>query len=174
MTALEKAASWVTPVVAVLILLIGLIKRGKVYDEFIEGATEGLKVLLKIVPPIIAMFIAIGVLRASGFLDMLAQFCRPAFTALGIPPELAGFAVIRPISGSGAMAELSAIFTKYGPDSLPGLTASVMMGCTETVFYTLSLYSGASGLKKTGRAILAGLAASIAAVLAASWITPLI
>lgn len=174
MTVLETAAAWITPAVAVLILTIGLIKRGKVYDEFITGATEGLKVLVKISPPIIAMFVAIGVLRASGLIDAFAKLCSPVFTGLGIPPELTGFAVIRPLSGSGALAELSAIFTKYGPDSLPGLTASVMMGCTETVFYTLSIYSSAAGLKKTGRAVAAGVAASLAAVLSAAWITRLL
>ena len=151
--------SFIMPVTVCVILVIGLIRKGPVMDWFSEGAVKGFRSLFSIAPFLLGMFVAIGVFRASGAMDALTALVSPLFRSIRVPPELSSFIILRPISGSGAMALLSDLYTAHGPDSEIGRIASLMMGSTETIVYTLCVYMGAAGLKKGGYALPASLIA---------------
>ena len=142
-----------------------------VYDAMCVGAGEGLQLVKDILPPLVVLLTAITMLRASGAPEALARLLSPALRFLGIPPECAPLMFLRPFSGSGALAVGSELMRSFGPDSLVGRTAAVMLGSTETTFYVVGVYFGAAGIKKTRHAIPAaliadfiGFAASAAAV----------
>ena len=149
--------------------LAGMRKRVDVYRTLGEGAKEGLSILLRILPNLIGLMTAISILRASGFLDWAAELLGPALTLVGIPPETVGLLLIRPMSGSGALGLGAELMQTYGPDSLAGRTAAVMLGSTETTFYTISVYFGAVGIHKTRYAVPAALCADLVGFLAAAW-----
>ena len=143
-------------------------KRIDVYDALTAGASEGLLVLARIAPSLIALLTAVYMLRASGALDGLTGLLAPLLTALGVPPETAPLLVIRPLSGSGALAAGSDLMRQYGTDSYIGRCAAVMLGCTETTFYTIAVYFGAAGVRRTRYAVPAALTADAAAFLSAA------
>lgn len=147
----------------------GLRRRVDVYAALTDGAAEGLRVLLRIMPGLVALLTAVYMLRASGALDGLTTLLRPVLTALGIPPETTPLLLIRPLSGSGALAMGSELIAAYGPDSTVGRTAAVMLGCTETTFYTIAVYFGAAGIRRTRYTVPAALTADLVGFLAASW-----
>lgn len=157
------------PAILLLAAGAGLWKRVDVYQTLGEGAKEGLHILLRILPPLIGLMTAISMLRASGFLDWAAEALGPGLAFLGIPPETVGLLLIRPMSGSGALGLGAELMQTYGPDSEIGRTAAVMLGSTETTFYTVSVYFGAVGIHKTRYAIPAALCADLAGFLAAAW-----
>jgi len=130
-----------------------------VYSLLVDGAADGLGILKTIIPALIILLTAIQMLRASGAMDLLTTWITPVCHLAGIPPETAPLMVIRPISGSAALAVGIDLMSTYGPDSLIGRTAAVMLGSTETTFYTISVYFGAAGIKKTRYAIPAALVA---------------
>ena len=150
---------WLLPVLILLIVGAGLIKGVPVYDAFIDGAKEGLKTAVTILPYMIAMLSAIVLMQRSGFLSSLTQLLMPVFTFLGIPKSVAPLMLLRPFSGSASLAMLQNILETQGPDSRAGLVASTLMGSTETIFYTCGLYLGAAGVKKSRYAIPAALIA---------------
>ncbi len=139
--------------------LYGALRGVDVFAAMTEGIAEGLRVLLRIFPAVAALLTAVYALRASGALDALTGLLAPAFRLLGIPEETAPLVLLRPISGSGALAVAGDIMARYGPDSLAGRTAAVMLGSTETTFYVIAVYFGAAGVKKTRWAIPAALCA---------------
>ena len=139
--------------------LYGALRGVDVFAAMTEGIAEGLRVLLRIFPAVAALLTAVYALRASGALDALTGLLAPAFRLLGIPVETAPLVLLRPISGSGALAVAGDIMARYGPDSLAGRTAAVMLGSTETTFYVIAVYFGAAGVKKTRWAIPAALCA---------------
>ena len=147
----------------------GLGQRVDVYAALTDGAAEGLRVLLRIFPNLAALLTAVYMFRASGALDWLTALLTPVLSAIGIPPETAPLLLIRPLRGSGALAVGSELMESYGPDSAIGRTAAVMLGCTETTFYTIAVYFGAAGIKKLRYTIPAALAADFAGFLAAAW-----
>ncbi len=151
----------VMPVMMAAIALYAMTKRVDVYDAVIHGAAGGFEVLGRIIPPLIALLTAVSMLRASGFLEVCAQWASPLLGALGIPPETAPLLLVRPISGSAALGVGADIIATYGPDSTVGRTAAVMMGSTETTFYTIAVYFGAANIKKTRYAIPAALCADL-------------
>ena len=153
-------SSLLIPLLLTAAALWGLGRRMDVYDALTAGAAEGLTVLLRIVPSLIALLTAVYMLRASGALDALTALLAPALTALGVPPETAPLLVIRPLSGSGALAAGGDIMRQYGPDSYIGRCAAVMLGCTETTFYTIAVYFGAAGIRRTRYTVPAALAAA--------------
>ena len=159
----------VVPVLLCFTACYALGKRVDVYTALTRGAEEGLNVLVHILPSLIALLTAVYMLRASGALDALTALLAPALTVLGVPPETAPLLVIRPLSGSGALAAGGDIMRQYGPDSYIGRCAAVMLGCTETTFYTVAVYFGAAGIKRTRYTIPAALTADLAAYLAAAW-----
>lgn len=139
--------------------LYGALRGVDVFTAMTEGIAEGLRVLLRIFPAVAALLTAVYALRASGALDALTGLLAPIFRLLGIPVETAPLVLLRPISGSGALAVAGDIMARYGPDSLAGRTAAVMLGSTETTFYVIAVYFGAAGVKKTRWAIPAALCA---------------
>ena len=139
------------------------------YDALLTGAGDGLGVLLRIVPALIALLTAVWMLRASGALELLAGLLAPALERLGIPPETVALLLVRPVSGSAALGVGADLIRTYGPDSAVGRTAAVMLGSTETTFYTVAVYFGAANISRTRYAIPAALCGDVAGFLAASW-----
>lgn len=160
--------SLVVPVIIGSVAVFALHKRIDVFEALTTGALDGLQVIYKILPALIVLLTGVYMLRASGALDALCLLCKPLFTLIGIPPETASLVFIRPISGSGALAVGSEIIKQYGPDSIIGRTAAVMLGSTETTFYVIAVYFGAVGIKKTRYAIPAALCADLTGMLVAS------
>jgi spore maturation protein B len=173
-TALEQISLWAIPVLLVGIPLVGILRKVKVYDVFIEGAKEGFQVAVRIIPFLVGILVAIGMFRGSGAMDLLTDALRPAMNAIGFPAELFPLAVLRPLSGSGSLALTTDIVKRYGPDSLFGRTAATMYGSSETLFYVLAVYFGAVGVKRTRHAIPSALigdvVAAIVAVAMCNWL----
>ena len=165
--------SLIVPLILAAVALYGAGKGVNVYDGLSAGAAEGLRILMRILPPLVGLMTAVYMVRASGLLDLAAQSLSPILRLLGIPPETVGLMLIRPISGSGALGVGSELIQNYGPDSLIGRTAAVMMGSTETTFYTVAVYFGAAGIRDTRYAVPAALCADLAGFLSASWVTRL-
>lgn len=157
------------PLIIMIVAVWGLIRRVDVYDALVTGAGEGLGVLIKIVPPLVGLLTAVYMLRASGALELAAGALAPILDLLGIPPETVGLLLIRPVSGSAALGVGAELISTYGPDSTIGRTAAVMLGSTETTFYTIAVYFGAAGIVKTRHAIPAALCADLAGFMAAAW-----
>lgn len=150
----------------VFLLSYGHIKKIHVYDTFIEGAREGLSTVVRVFPYMVAMFVAIGVFRSSGAMDILVRLLSPFTSLVKIPGEILPLALMRPVSGVASTGILGEIFKTYGPDSYIGRVASTMMGSTETIFYTLSIYFGAVGIKKIRYTLWGALLADIVGLLA--------
>lgn len=136
------------PIVMVIIIVYGLLEKNKVYDTFVDGAKEGMEIVIKLFPTLLGIFVAIGVLRSSGVLDFIIKIISPITNVLNIPGEIMPLAIVRPISGSASTAVATDIISKYGVDSKIGLIASTIMGSTETTFYTIAIYISAVGVKK--------------------------
>ena len=156
---------YIIPVIIVFIVVYALIKGVPVFDVFISGAKEGFGTAASVLPALIGLMTAIGMFKASGALDMLTAAIRPLAQMVHIPPEVVPLAIVRPISGSGALAVFQDILKSYGPDSLIGQVASVMQGSTETTFYTVAVYYGAVQVRETGRTIPAALAGDLTGLL---------
>ena len=157
------------PGILALVALWGVFRRVDVYDALVTGAGDGLGVLIKIVPPLIGLLTAVYMLRASGALELLGEALSPLLTALGIPPETVALLLVRPVSGSAALGVGAELISTYGPDSLIGRTAAVMLGSTETTFYTIPVYFGAARIARAPHAVPAALCADLAGFVAASW-----
>ena len=154
------------PLLLSFVAVFGLIRRVDVYTALTKGAEEGLGILLRIFPSLIGLLTAVYMLRASGAMDLLGELAAPLLEKLGIPPETAALLFIRPVSG--ALAVGSELMAAHGPDSYIGRVAAVMLGSTETTFYTIAVYFGAAGVKKTRYAIPAALIADLAGFMAAA------
>ena len=157
------------PLLLAAVAAWGVRRKVDVYTALTDGAAEGLRVVLRICPNLIALLSAVYMLRASGALDFFTSLLAPVLTAIGIPPETAPLLLIRPLSGSGALAAGSELMAAYGVDSTVGRTAAVMLGCTETTFYTITVYFGAAGVRKIRYTIPAALTADFVGFLAAAW-----
>jgi len=171
--ALDAISLWAIPVLLVAIPLVGLIRKVKVYDVFIEGAKEGFEVGVKIIPFLVGILVAIGMFRASGAMDLLMAGLRPLVTATRFPAELVPLAILRSLTGSGSLAFTTDLIKTHGPDSLIGRMAATMYGSSETTFYVLAVYFGAIGVRRTRHAVAAALVgdlvAAIAAVAVCAW-----
>ena len=159
----------VVPVLLCFTACYALGKRVDVYTALTRGAEEGLNVLVHILPSLIALLTAVYMFRASGAMEYLGALLAPALERVGIPPEVAPLLFIRPISGSGALAVGSELMATYGPDSYIGRVAAVMLGSSETTFYTIAVYFGSVGVSRTRYAIPAALCADLTGFLAAAW-----
>lgn len=148
---------YIVPGILLIAAVTALRKKENAYDILLSGAAEGLKLLTSILPALILLLTAVHMLKASGAVEILSKLLFPLFSLFGIPPETAMLVLIRPISGSAALAVGADIMAQYGVDSLVGRTAAVMLGSTETTFYTISVYFGAAGIKKTRYCIPAAL-----------------
>lgn len=147
------------PLLLLFVSLYALCRRQNVYSELLLGAQDGLRTLFSIAPGLIVLLSAVRMLRESGAFSLLSSFLAPAFRLLGIPPELAPLMLVRPVSGSAALAVGAEVISAHGVDSLIGKTAAVMLGSTETTFYTISVYFAAAGIQRTRHTIAAALLA---------------
>lgn len=152
---------YIVPMILAGVSLFALRKRENIYESLLLGAQDGLKLLISIVPSLILLLTAVHMLRASGAIDALTGVLSPVFSLLGIPPETAPLVLIRPISGSAALAVGADLMANYGVDSVIGRTAAIMLGSTETTFYTVSVYFGAAGIRRTRYAVSAALLADL-------------
>ncbi|HAU1236956.1 TPA: spore maturation protein [Legionella pneumophila] len=159
-------SNWLFLTFIVGIPLYAAIKKVNVFDAFIIGAKQGFDVSVKLIPYLVAMMVAIGMLRASGFFSLMSQILSPALTMIGMPSELLPLALIRPFSGSASTGVMAELIHKYGGDSFIAKTAATMMGSTETTFYVIAVYFGSMGIRRTRHAIPAGLLADLAGIIA--------
>ena len=170
MNALAHLSDIVIPILIFFIVGYGFVSRVKVYETFLKGAKDGLKIVVDIVPTLIGLLVAVGMLRASGFFDMLGTLLAPA---AGLPAQLMPLLIVKLFSSSAATGLVLDIFRTSGPDSYAGMLTSILMSCTETVFYTMSVYFLAAKVTKTrytlAGALLATLAGTAASVALTRW-----
>ena len=164
---LNLISLWALPVILFGILTFGLIKKVPLYEEFTEGAKEGFKVSVKIIPYLVAIIVGISMLRASGAIDMLAHFMSPVLNKFNVPADVLPLMIVRSLSGSGALGIFSDIANNMGPDSYVTKLAAVMVGSSETTFYVLAVYFGAVGITKIRYALIVGLLADLIGIIAA-------
>lgn len=162
------------PLLVLFIVSYGAIKKVKIYEVFIEGAKEGFNVGVRIIPYLVAMLVAIGVFRTGGAMDILTTILSPVTNLIGMPAEALPMAIMRPLSGSGALGVMSEIIKAHGADSLIGRMVSVMMGSGETTFYVLAVYFGSVSITRTRHAVPAGIIADIAGILMSVWVVNLL
>ena len=166
--AVEKMTDYIVPILLLLASVLALRKQENGYDLLLSGATEGLKLLITLIPTLVLLLTAVTMLRASGAMEAISTYLTPVFRLVGIPPETAILVLIRPISGSAALAVGADLMAQYGVDSQIGRTVAVMLGSTETTFYTVSVYFGAAGIKKTRYTLPAALFADFVGFVMAS------
>lgn len=142
-------STFIIPFVLLYVIGYGLMKKQNVYETFVKGAASGFQTVIKIMPTLIGLMTAVGILRASGFLDLLSSLLGGVLDRVGFPAELVPVTIVRMFSSSAATGLVLDIFKEYGPDSFYGTLASIMMGCTETIFYTMSVYFLTAKVKKT-------------------------
>lgn len=159
---------YIVPILLLLICSIALGRKESAYDIMLSGAKDGLSILLSIVPALILLLTAVTMLRSSGAIGWISSFLAPAMRVFGIPPETAILVLIRPISGSAALAVGAELMATHGVDSLIGRTVAIMLGSTETTFYTISVYFGAAGIQKTRYTVPAALFADFVGFFMAS------
>ena len=162
-------SSVLVPGLMAVTAVIGMGRKINVYDTLTEGAREGLQVLLRILPSLVGLLTAVYMFRASGAMDFLTQALAPLLIRMGIPPETAALLFIRPVSGGGALAVGSDLIRSYGPDSYLGRVAAVMLGSTETTFYTIAVYFGSAGIRKSRHTVPAALIADLTGFVASAF-----
>lgn len=157
----------IIPIVIGFIVMYGMKNGVKVYECFVEGAKDGISICVKIFPYLLAMLIAVGVFTDSRLLDAFINLVRPVVKIIGLPPEVVPLVMVKPLSGSGALGVFTDILKRYGADSYIGLVASIVMGSTETIFYTLTVYYGAVKIKKIRHTLWAAIFADLTAIIMA-------
>lgn len=173
-TVLSAISVWLVPLFVLMVLLSGWLRRVAVFDQFAEGAKESLGMVARLFPFLLAMLVAISILRASGAMDAFVKLLGPVLNRLNWPGETVPLALLRPLSGSGAMAVTADLLKRYGPDSLIGLIASTMQGSTDTTLFIVTVYFGSVGVKRIRHALAAGLVADLVAMIAAVYLCNLI
>ena len=171
MAILLGISDWMIPCIMVAIIIYGLLKEVNAYEAFIEGATEGLKVVVDILPTLVGLMIAVGMLRASGALTGLARLFAPLISWSNFPPELIPVALMRTFSSSAATGLIIDLFKTYGPDSFMGRLVSIMFGCTETIFYTMSVHFMTIKVKKSRYTLAGALFSSLVGIIVAYILT---
>ena len=161
-------SSLVIPVLLAGVAVCGMGRRVDVYGALTHGAEEGLAVLLRVIPALVGLLTAVSMFRASGAMEWISGLFAPALKWLGIPRETAPLMLVRPVSGNGALAVASDLMNTYGPDSYVGRVAAVMLGSTETTFYTIAVYFGSAGIHRTRHAVPAALTADLTGFLASA------
>lgn len=171
---MSRLSDWAIPCVIFCIVLDAYLRRTDVFASFLSGAREGLDTALQILPALVALVVAVGIFKASGALDLLTHALAPLAAAIGLPREVVPLALLRPVSGSGGMVIFAELLEAYGPDSTIGRVASVLEGSTETTFYTVAIYFGATKVRRTRHtvpaAVIADLAGFVMSGLAVRWV----
>lgn len=160
---------YILPLVIAVILIVGLWRGVPLFDLFLQGAKEGVQVAIGILPALVALITCVGMFKASGGLDLLTNALGPLFEYIGLPQEVMPLALLRPISGSGALVIFEDVLKNCGADSMIGRIAAVMMGSTETTFYTIAVYYSAAGIRKTGHTLPAALTADVTGFIFSAW-----
>ncbi len=171
---LQFISDWTIPFLFLVIPVLAMVKKIKVYETFVDGAKEGFQVAVMIIPYLVAILVAIGMFRASGALNILTDWINPLTSAIGMPAETVSVALMRPLSGSGTLGLATELMKTHGPDSLIGRLSSTIYGSTETTFYVIAVYYGAVNIKKARHSVLAGLIADAAGIGAAVFICHLL
>lgn len=153
------------PLIILIIVFYSLIERKKAFDIFLDGAKDGLNIVLNIFPTLIGLFVAIGALRSSGILDLIINFITPILNILNFPSEIMPLAILRPISGSSSIAIATDIMKNFGVDSNIGIIAATIMGSTETTLYTIAVYTSSVKVKKTRFVLFAALTADVVGII---------
>ena len=153
------------PLIILVIIIYGMVEKNKIFDDFLDGAKEGLEIVLSIFPTLIGLFVAIGALRSSGILDIIINFLMPILNVIHFPSEIMPLAMLRPISGSSSIAVATDIMKNYGVDSTLGMIASTIMGSTETTLYTIAIYTSCVKIKKTRFILFAALIADFVGIM---------
>ena len=170
MELLMYISDFIVPAVILLVVAYGVSEKVKVYDEFVRGAKKGFYTVIKIMPTLIGLMVAVGILRASGFLEFLAGLIGKVTDYIGFPSQLVPLSIVKMFSSSAATGLLLDLFKEYGTDSRIGLIASIMLSCTETIFYTMSAYFMAAKVKKTRYTLTGALLATLAGMIASVWL----
>jgi spore maturation protein B len=161
----------IIPILFGTIICYGLLKKISVFDVFIEGAVDGFKVVYKILPTLIGLMVAVEVLRSSGFLGFIVTILSPVFSKIGLPSSIIPIIIMRTVSSSASTGLVLELFKTYGPDSLEGRMTSIMMGCTETIFYTMSIYFLSVKVKKTRYTLQGALIVTLSGIIASVMLT---
>ncbi len=167
-------SDYIMPFIFFYIIGLGLLMKKPIYDEFIKGAKDGFRVVLDILPTLIGLMVAVGIMRASGSLDLLSKLLKPITDVLNFPSELLSTVLVKMFSSSAATGLLLDIFKEYGPDSYLGRLVSIILSSTETIFYTMAVYFMAAGVKKTRYTLAGALVATLVGTIASVIITKLI
>lgn len=174
MQIINQLSRWAVPTLLFMIPFIAYLRKVKVYETFVEGAKDGFDTAVKTIPYLVAMMVAIGVFRASGAMELMGKALAPIFNLIGFPSEVLPLAIMRPLSGGGALGITSELIKVHGPDSFIGRLASTMQGSTDTTFFILALYFGSVGVKKYRYAPISGLAADLTGLFASIYIVNLV
>lgn len=153
------------PLIILIIVIYGVVEKKQVFDNFIEGAKNGIKIVINIFPTLIGLFLAVGTLRSSGVIDIVIKILDPLLNIVNFPAEIMPLALLRPISGSSSIAVATDIMKNFGVDSQIGIMAAVIMGATETTLYTIAVYSSSVKIKKTRFVLIAALTADIVGII---------
>ena len=153
------------PMIIIIIIIYGIKEKKKVFDIFLNGAKDGMEIVISLFPTLLGIFLAIGLLRTSGILDFIIQAISPVTNILKIPSQILPLAMLRPISGSASMGVAVDIMKQYGTDSIIGKIASTIMGSTETTFYTIAIYTACVKVKKIRFVLVAALLADLAGMI---------
>lgn len=164
MTFLLYLSDYMIPFVIFYVVGYGILTKTAIFDEFVKGAKDGFKVVLDILPTLIGLMVGIGIMRASGAFDMLANLLKPLMAFMRFPAELVPLVIVKMFSSSAATSLVIDIFKQYGPDSYLGTLTSILMSCTETIFYTMAVYFMAAKVKKTRYTLVGALVATLAGV----------
>ncbi|MBO8142805.1 MAG: spore maturation protein [Firmicutes bacterium] len=168
---MASIGAWILPALVALTILVAWRRGVPMYDEFVDGAAEGLRLGLRLIPLIIGIYIAIGLFRESGALDWLGRAAAPVLAHAGFPPEILPLMIIRPFSNAAAMGVIAELLAEHGPDSFIGLLASIMQGSSETTFYVATLYLGSAGVRRPLHTVHLCLLGDLIGYVAALWIT---
>lgn len=167
---MTKLTIYIIPMLIFGILSYSYFKKKSVYDDFVEGAKEGLTTVFKILPNLVALFVAVGLFKELGAQRLATFLFRPFFIILGIPEELISLLIVRQISGTASIAIITDIFNNFGPDTYIGRAASVIMGSTETIFYVITLYLGTNGISKIKYSLLCVMFIELTAAIASCYL----
>ena len=170
---IEQISTYILPTIILIILTVGIAKKVPIYEEFIEGAKDGFKVAVTIIPYLVALIVAISMLRASGAFELIANIATPVLTKLNISSDIIPIMLTRSLSGSATLGLFSELATTNGAEAFITKLAAIMVGSSETTFYVLSVYFGAIGIKKFKYAILTGILADIIGIVLAIWVARL-
>ena len=169
-TTVDLISAWLIPVIILVVLVWGIVKKVPVYETFIDGAKDGLKVSVDILPYLIAIIVAVSMLRASGFFEIAQHLLSGVLDWLKIPVDVLPVMFVRSLSGSAVLGLFSEIAHNFGPDSYATKLAAIMVGSSETTFYVLAVYFGSVGIKKFRHALFAGILADIIGIMAAIFV----